>query len=194
MKKRIFIVHGWDSYPEDGWFPWLKKELQAKGYAVFVPQLPDAERPRIENWVPTLSETVGTVDENTFFVGHSIGCQTIARFLEGLPENDRAGGAIFVAGFFKRLIGIEPDTEAQEIAQHWLTSPIDLEKAKSHLLKSVAIFSDDDPWVPLDNQEDFKDKLGSEIIIEHAKGHFSGDRDGTREIPTVLEKLLDLMQ
>lgn len=24
--KRVFITHGWDGYPEEGWFPWLKKE------------------------------------------------------------------------------------------------------------------------------------------------------------------------
>ena len=32
MKKRVFIVHGWDGYPEEVWFPWLKKELEAKGF------------------------------------------------------------------------------------------------------------------------------------------------------------------
>ena len=26
--KRVFIIHGWDGYPEEGWFPWLKEELE----------------------------------------------------------------------------------------------------------------------------------------------------------------------
>lgn len=56
MKKRVFIVHGWDGYPEEGWFPWLKK---AKEFAVFVPQLPEAAHPRIGNWVSKLAEVVG---------------------------------------------------------------------------------------------------------------------------------------
>ena len=34
------------------------------------------------------------------------------------------------------------------------------------------IFSDNDPYVPLDNQDDFKIRLGSKIIIDHNKGHF----------------------
>lgn len=29
--KRVIIVHGWDGYPEEGWFPWFKKELEEKG-------------------------------------------------------------------------------------------------------------------------------------------------------------------
>src|SRR3989338_7241510 len=94
--KRIFIVHGWDGYPEEGWFPWLKKELEAKGFEVQVPQLPQADAPRIYNWVPALTKTVGVPDKQTFFVGHSMGCQTIARYLETLPEGVQVGGAVFV--------------------------------------------------------------------------------------------------
>lgn len=35
--KRIFIAHGWDGCPEEGWFPWLKKELEIREFEVFVP-------------------------------------------------------------------------------------------------------------------------------------------------------------
>ncbi len=192
MNKRAFVIHGWDGYPEEGWFPWLKRELEKSRFTVFVPQLPDAGRPRIHAWVPKLADVVGTADEHTYFVGHSLGCQTIARYLETLPEGVRVGGAVFVAGFFKRLTGLGDDADAQETDRHWLGTPIDLGKVKSHLPKSVAIFSDDDPWVLLDNQDDFRDRLGSSIIIEHAKGHFSGGRDGTRALPIARDALLGL--
>ncbi|MEK7583370.1 MAG: alpha/beta hydrolase [Patescibacteria group bacterium] len=178
--------------PEEGWFPWLKRELEAKGFEVQVPQLPEADKPRIFNWVPKLAETVGTPDEHTYFVGHSLGCQTIARYLEKLPENVKIGGAVFVAGFFKRLTGLEGDADVQETDRHWLTTPLDLVRVRSHMPKSIAIFSDNDPWVPLDNQDDFRDKLGSEIIIEHAKGHFSGGDNKCFELPIVLEKVLEM--
>ncbi len=174
MPKKVFIVHGWGGSPEEGWFPWLKQELEARGFAVYIPQLPDAGKPRIHNWVPKLAESVGNAEENTYFVGHSMGCQTIARFLESLPEGTKVGGAVFVAGFFKRLSGLEDDADVQETDKHWLGAPLDFEKVKSHLPKSVAIFSDDDPYVPFDNQDDFRDKLGSEIVVEHMMKHFSG--------------------
>ena len=158
MKKRVFIVHGWDGYPEEGWFPWLKKELEARDFEVFVPQLPDPETPRIDRWVPALAAAVGKPDEQTYFVGHSMGCQTIARYLESLRENIMVGGAVFVAGFFKRLTNFEDDA-VRDIAAAWLTAPLDLQKVKQHLPKSAAIFSDDDPYVPLDNKEDFENEL-----------------------------------
>jgi len=189
VNKRVFIIHGWDGYPEEGWFPWLKKELESKGFQVHVPQLPEAGTPRINNWVPKLAEVVGVADENTYFVGHSMGCQTIVRYLETLPEGAKVGGAVFVAGFFKSLT-LEKDEE-KDIADEWLKASLDFEKVKSHLPRSVAIFSDNDPWVPRENQEDFKEKLGSEIIIEHDKKHFSGS-DGVKELPIVLEKILEL--
>ncbi len=190
--KRVFIAHGWDGTPDEGWFPWLKKELEAKGFEVHVPQLPEAGSPRIYNWVPALAAAVGTPDEQTYFVGHSIGCQTIARYLESLPEGQKVGGAVFVAGFFKHLKGLEDDDDVRETDKHWLETPLDLAKVKTHLPKSVAVFSDDDPYVPLDNQDDFKNKLGSEIVVEHAQGHFSSSLDNTFELPIVLEKLLEI--
>ncbi len=191
MKKRVFIVHGWDGYPEEGWFPWLKKELENEGFEVFVPQLPDSENPRIHNWVQKLAEVVGTPDKNTYFVGHSLGCQTIARYLETLPKGIKVGGAVFVAGFFKELAGLEDDPESQVIAGHWLKTPLDLKKVKSHLGKSIAIFSDDDPWVPLDNQDDFLEKLGSKIIIEHKMGHFIGSK-GVAKLLIALKSILEI--
>ncbi|MEK7662386.1 MAG: alpha/beta fold hydrolase [Patescibacteria group bacterium] len=190
MKKRVFIVHGWDGVPESNWFPWLKKELEDRGYGVFVPQLPDAGNPRIYKWVPALAKVVGVADEETYFVGHSMGCQTIARYIESLSEGQKVGGAVFVAGFFKSLSGLEDEEGVRETEKHWLGAPPDLIKVRAHLNKSVAIFSDNDPYVPLDNQDDFRDKLGSQIIIEHNKGHFNED-EGVTELPSALESILD---
>ena len=58
MAKRVFIIHGWEGFPEEGWFPWLKSELEAKGFEVFVPQLPESSNPRILNWVPAVAAAV----------------------------------------------------------------------------------------------------------------------------------------
>lgn len=169
----------------------MKRELESRGFEVFVPQLPKPDEPRIKNWVPKLGEIVGEPDEQIYFVGHSMGCQTIARYLEGLSEDGAVGGAVFVAGFFKRLTNLEDDEVARSVADEWLKTPINLSKVKAHLKKSVAIFSDDDPYVPVDNKEEFTEALGSKIIIEHKKGHFSGST-GTLELPSALEAVLEI--
>lgn len=189
--KRVIIVHGWGGSPQGGWFPWLKEELERKGFEVISPQLPGADKPRIEKWVPAVAQAIGIPNVETYFVGHSMGCQAVARYLETLPINTKVGGAVFVAGFFKRLTNLESDPDWANIEKYWLGAPINFEKVRESLLISIALFSDNDPYVPLDNQEDFKDKLGSQIIIEHGMGHFSGD-DGITKLPIVLSSVLEL--
>ncbi len=189
--KRVFIIHGWEGYPEENWFPWLKHELENRGFEAHVPQMPDADSPRIKKWIPAITEVVKTPDENTYFVGHSMGCQAIARYLETLSEGISVGGIVFVAGFFKRLTGLREEPDFEEVEKDWMKTPLDLAKVKSHFDRSVAIFSDDDPYVPLDNQDDFRNKLGSKIIVQHKMKHFSSNW-GTTELLVVLEELLKM--
>lgn len=189
MSKRVFIVHGWGGDPQEGWFPWLKKELETRGFEVNVPTLPDTEYPKIDAWVTKLSEAVSEPNEQTYFVGHSMGCQTVIRYLQGLPVGVKVGGSVFVAGFFDELNGLN-DME-KETAWEWLNIPIDYTAVKNRLEKNIAIFSDDDEFVPLANVEKFQDRLDSKIIIEHAKGHM-GEESGVTELPSALDAVLEL--
>ena len=132
MAKRVFIIHGWDGYPEEGWFPWLKKELEQKGFQVYIPAMPEPAEPKIEAWVSYLSEIVGDVDGDTFFVGHSIGCQAILRYLESLSADKKIGGTVLVAGWLTRLTG-DLGAGEMEIARPWIETPIDHDKIKKNL-------------------------------------------------------------
>ena len=188
MAKRVFIVHGWDGYPKEGWFPWLKKELEIRGFEVTIPAMPDSAKPKIEKWVPYLAEVVGKADKKTFFVGHSIGCQTILRYLETV--NERVGGAVFVAGWFN-LSDMETEEE-KSIGKPWLETPINFKKVKNTTDKFMAIFSKDDPVVPFEeNKKLFRERLNSQIITEDGKKHFSGS-DGITELSIALQSILKI--
>lgn len=186
--RRVFIVHGWDGHPNEGWFPWLKAELEKRGYVVSVPAMPHPEKPTIEDWVPALATTVGKPDAQTYFVGHSIGCQTILRYLAGLPKGSTVGGAVFVAGFLLPLV----NNEDPETASPWIESPINTENVRMACKKIHAIFSPTDRWVPLDNKKVFEERLSAVTYVAEGKGekgHFSGS-DGVTELPKVLELIL----
>jgi len=185
--KRVFLIHGWEGDPENCWFPWLKRNLEEKGFEVHSPAMPNSDEPKIEPWVSKLSEIVGTSDKDTYLIGHSIGCQAIMRYIQTLPEETKIGGSIFVAGFFN-LPNLE-DQEEKDIAKPWLENPIDTEKIKSISSNIIAIFSDNDPDVPLSDSKIFKERLDAKIIIEKGKGHFSDDA-GVTELPVVLDELL----
>lgn len=189
-KRRVFIVHGWSGRPDSGWMKWLNSELTKKGFKVIAKRMPDPDYPKINDWVSYLSKEVGKVDQNTFFVGHSIGCQTIIRYLESLNENSKIGGAIFVAGWFN-LNSLETEEE-KEVATPWVENSINFIKVKKIINKSFALFSDNDPYVPISNSDLFKNNLGSKIKIEKGKGHYIENE--TLEIPIILKEAIRLFK
>jgi predicted alpha/beta hydrolase family esterase len=185
--KRVFVIHGWDGSPQNSWFPWLKKELEVRGFSVQVPAMPHPERPTIGDWVSYLSSVVGEPDINTCFIGHSIGCQTILRYIEKVKKP--VGGVVCVAGWF-RLPHLNT-SEEKEIAKPWLETPIDFTTIKNQTNNIVAIFSDNDPDVDLGDKELFEKNLNAKTIVEHNKGHFSDDA-GVKELPSVLNAVLEI--
>ncbi len=183
--KRVFIIHCWDSHPDYCWYPWVKKELEKNGFQVNVPAMPETEMPRMEKWVPELRKLVRSPDKDTYFIGHSVGCITILRYLESLNEGEEIGGTVLVAGF-------TDDLGYKEI-KNFFETPIDFEKIKAHCKNFTAIHSDNDPYVPLKHGDIFKEKLGAKLIVKHNMGHFSGkigDKNSCIELPEVAEEML----
>ncbi len=184
--KKAYIVHGWSGFPEEGWFPWARKELEKQGYQVQVPAMPTPDRPTIDVWVNTLLQLAPTPDEETVFIGHSIGCQTIMRYLEHLPANSKVKQTIFVAGWFT-LSGIEDPAE-QALAEPWLTRPINFSQVKAHVNNICAILSTDDSLVPYaENKKLFEQKLQATIITTQG-GHL-GAADNIVILPELLSAL-----
>lgn len=183
--KRAIVIHCWDGTPSYAWYPWLKKELENKGYQAQVPAMPETELPKQSKWVPKLAEVAGQPDEGLVLVGHSVGCITILRYLEGLPEGQKVGKCVFVAGFTDNL-GFDE-------LKNYFENEINWEKIKTHCEKFVAIYSDDDPYVPLKHADVFEEKLGAKVVIENKKGHFSGpvdDEESCVELPSALEAVI----
>lgn len=183
----MIIVHRWSGGPKDDWRPWLTAELQQLGYEVIVPTMPDADAPVIGTWVRHLAPVVGTPDAQTFFVGHSIGCQAILRYLQTIETP--VGGAVFVAGWF-HLENLE-DAETEAIARPWLTMPLDAAKIKAVLPRSTLIISDNDPYGAFaENKQKFSD-LGARVVVIPGGGHFTSE-DGYTQAPVIVSELQKL--
>ena len=172
---RLYIIHRWDGSPTADWYQWLKKELEQKGWEVHIPAMPNPAKPEIDAWINHLKKVVEKPDANTFFIGHSIGCQTIMRYLSALPKQTKIGGILFVAGWLT-LQHLETEEE-KNLAESWLTTSIDFQKVKEKFNNIVAVFSTNDPYVPLkENVALFKKHLNVRIIIEEKKGHYNKKR------------------
>jgi hypothetical protein len=182
-RKKLIVIHGWEGNPTGGWFPWLKTEMERNGWEVLVPAMPNTNNPELFEWLPFLKQTADKVDENTFMVGHSLGCITILRFLESLPAKEQIGGAILVAGFDNPL-------KSKEL-KNFFQEPIRWQEIKTKCKKFVAIHSMDDPLVPVENALRFKEQLGAKTITLGGFRHFSGD-DGVHALPIVAQELLKI--
>lgn len=180
--KRVIIVHCWSGTPDYCWYPWVKNELEAKGFEVIVPAMPETDAPKLALWLPKLQEVVGEPDEDTYLVGHSIGCATINRYLEQLPEGQKVGGVVLVAGFTDNL-GFDE-------LKNFFETPLDLATIRERSVKGfVNIHSDNDQYVPVVHSKNLRDGLGGEAIILQNKGHFSGPIDSEEsctELPEVV--------
>ena len=138
--------------------------------------MPDTSNPEINKWVSFLNEQVGTLDNNTYFVGHSIGCQTILRYLQ-TKDVCNIGGILFVAPWLDLLDFAISDEESYNTAKPWLTTPIDFEKIKRFTNNIHCIFSDDDYFVSLDQKNKFEKLLNAKTLVVSGKGHISQDDD-----------------
>ncbi len=194
MKDRAFIIHGYLGYPEEAWQPWLRAELERRGYEVALPKMPHPDRPTLEEWIAFIADLVGQPDRKTVLIGHSIGAQAVLRYLETLGGTGRSlGRTVLIASNYPS--GMSPES-AQErsggdvILLPWLTTPVDPAKVKEAMGTCTVILSDNDPYIPFEEAKAaFQANLGCTIVVEPGKGHFNED-DHITELPAALAAVI----
>ena len=190
--NKIYIIHCWDGTKEDGWYPWLDKELSNKNNKVYRLNMPNTANPKIEEWVSFLDKQIETLDDKTYFIGHSIGCQTILRYLQ-TKDICKVGGILFIAPWLDLLDYAVEDEDSYNTAKPWLTIPIDFEKIKKFTNNISCIFSDNDYFVSLDQKDKFEELLNAKTIIVNNKGHISQD-DNVYELKEILEECKKMLK
>ena len=182
--KRVFVVHGWKSKPSSNWFPWLKSELRLWPVEAQVLAMPHPEKPKREAWMKTIAKAVRVPDEDTFFVGHSLGGIAILRYLESLPSKTRVGGVVLVAGF--------PESINRSEIMTFFEKPLDYGKIRQIAGSNiVAIQSTNDPYVPFEHGEKLRDALLARLVVIESGGHLNS-ASGHVTLPVVLKELVEL--
>ena len=157
--KNAIILHGTGDKPDQFWFPYIKAALENKGYSVWLPQLPNAEKPNLKDWLSFVLEN-GTISSDTILIGHSAGAQLILTLLEKIDCQVKQ--VILVSGYAEALPNDPESKERREL---------NLEAMKPHAKDIIFINSDNDPWGCNDVQGRIMfDNLGGTQIIRH-EGH-----------------------
>lgn len=178
---RLFIIHGYTAGPHHHWFNWLKDEAEALGFTVSVPALPDSMHPDDTAWQGTLAEYVGNVDEQTWFVGHSLGCITALRYLNSQAAGHDAAGVIMVSGFSVPL----PPLPALNT---FMTRSLDAGRIVQRVPNRAVIASLNDSIVPPELSLRLSQQLNAPLYGVPDGGHFLS-RDGFTTLPLVLQLL-----
>lgn len=194
MAGRAFIIHGYQGYAGEAWQPWLKAELEKRGYDVALPEMPHPDHPDIPGWISFIGGLVGTPDAATVMIGHSLGAQAVLHYLETVADAGHSvGKTVLVASSFPE--GMSPEaaderTGGDPVLRPWLSSGVDPAKVRKAAGKCTVILSTDDPYIPFEEaRASFQSNLGATIVVETGKGHFNED-DRIVELPVALKAVL----
>lgn len=177
MRKAV-VLHGTGSSSQNGWFSYIKSELEKLGMEVYVPDLPGADNPNIERYNKFLLSSGWDFNDN-LVIGHSSGSVEIMGLLQDLPANVKVGTAILV-GTFRGDLGRD-DLKGMDIDFNY-----DLIKSKAD--KFIVIHSDNDPYCPLEDAKWIAKKLDAEFILLPGQQHFSSHIDPKyKKFPKLIE-------
>lgn len=181
IMQRIYIVHGYAASVQDHWFNWLKTQMEAKGATVSVLPLPNSANPVPQEWIQAMNEQVAAPDQNTYFVGHSLGCITVLRYLDQARLNKPIGGMVLVAGFAETLPLLP------QIAP--FTAPgFDAEKIIRQVQQRAVVASDNDASVPFEITLRLSELIDARLHVVENGGHFLMG-EGFTTLPVVEQEL-----
>lgn len=176
MKPRIAIIHGNSGGTgEDQWIPWLRRELEGRGYEVVTPTMPDNIEAKASVWLPYMRDTLG-IDENTIIVGWSSGGTAALRY----AERYSIWGSVLVGASCTDL------GDALERASGYYDEPWGWEAIRRHQRHVMVFASADDPCIPLSEGSHIRDMLGAEYHEFAHHKHF-GYPDPMPEFPEAVD-------
>jgi len=178
----FLILHGWENHrPEGHWQRHLHDELVARGELVRYPQLPDADAPRLDEWLAALRTEIAALEGAgpLTVICHSLACALWLRAAQLDPalEADRL---LLVAPPAASVI--EPT-----VVGDFAVRPTDAWRTGAR--EAVLVASDLDPFCPAGAGVEYG-ALGLPLQLVPGGGHLALN-DGFGAWPGVLAWALD---
>lgn len=164
MRQNVFIFHGVGGHPGENWFPWLKKELEKRGYNVIVPQFPTPKGQTLDNWLKVLNHYKEFLNEDTILIGHSLG----APFALNVIEKNQVKAAFLVAGYCSKC-----DNEFDEMSATFSQRDFDWTRIRANCERFVVYHADNDPYIKIENAQELATNLHINLQLIKGAGHFN---------------------
>ena len=178
---KFLILHGTGASPEENWFMWLKGILIGRGHEVWLPQLPNADKPNPNTYNEfILANENFAIDSETILIGHSSGAVAILSLLDNVPYSTVVKAAVLVSAF--------KDDLGWDALKDLFIEPLDFKQIKTRCKKFVLLHSDNDPYVPLEHANYLSSILGGKLIVTEGQGHFNTEQSADyKSFPELLE-------
>lgn len=162
MNINAIIVPGnGNDSPDEGWKPYVVRELGKLGVEVTNVKFPDALLARKEYWLPFL-EKLGA-NENTILIGYSSGAIAAIRY----AEDRQLFGTVLVGAYYTDL-NMESEKESGYFDEEWSWG-----QAKQNQQWIIQFHSTDDPYIPTEEAHYVRDKFTTEYHEFSNRGHFN---------------------
>ena len=181
MSKNAIIFHGTGGSPDAVWYPWLERQLTARGYRVERPHYPGMNVEPIATFLPKVLD--GHVfDADTVLVGHSGGAALLLAVLAHLRAP--VAQTILVAGYATR-----PNDSEEPVLQE----AYDWDRIRANGGDMYFINSITDPYGCDATQGRLMfENLGGTQIVRY-EGHF-GDYNQPYDTFELLDRLIVAIQ
>lgn len=172
--KQAIILHGTGGSSTDYfWFKDTKQYLESHGYQVWWPQLPNTERPQLQESLDYLGENLPfeNMSEESIIIGHSSACPLLLTFLQYYQKQVKQ--VLLVAGFY------QPIDDEGFSAMMLQGKEYDWNAIKAAAKEIVLINSDNDPWGCDDKQaRPVAQKLEAIFVLAEGQGHMGSGSFG----------------
>lgn len=186
--KRAVLLHGTSSSPDGNWLPWLKSELERRGYQVWAPELPNNKTPNRHVYNDFLLNSEWDFTDN-LVIGHSSGAVSILNLLADGRCPPIATGV---------LVGVWTDTAKAHLDHDGLrrerfsdlipTKGFDLGLIKQKAHHFLLLHGENDPYCPLDQAQWLAEQTSSELIVIPGGGHLGSTFSELPELTQNLEE------
>ena len=185
MSQRSFLIlHGLEGSGPGHWQTWLADRLRAGGERVAFPMLPEADHPRLDEWLRELGRHLqdSAPRAGRTVVCHSLGCLLwLHHARTATPE---AGAA--------RVLLVAPPCQSSGIAEidDFFPVPLSPVAVAGAASQTRLVCAANDPYCPEGALRRYGNPLGLTVDLIADAGHLSGD-DGYGPWPAVEDWCLD---
>lgn len=178
--KQAILLHGTGgSNTGYFWFADTKQSLEAAGYTVWWPLLPNTDKPELQETLNFVLDNLPELNEESVIVGHSSACPLLLALLERIKTP--VDKVILVSGFYQEI-------DDEGFSRLMLQDSYDWQKIQANTKEIYLLNSDNDPWGCNDQQARLvAEKLNTPLIVMFGQGHMgsSSFNQPYKELPLV---------